>query len=87
MVLHPDTRSAALAAIVAAYSPAAPRHARRGVAIALAAIARELTEPDVPTATNFLLSDGLADPDEGIRDLMVAAGACDHLGDVLDFTC
>jgi hypothetical protein len=60
---------------MATYRDGGSQRARSGAALALRACAQHLSGQLVPAALDFLLGQGLADMDEGVRGQMVAAGA------------
>lgn len=70
---HPEKEQEALDAIVQQYAAGNPG-ARTGRAMALKACASCWSGPRVQAALDFLLSRGLADADDGVRNHMVEAG-------------
>ncbi|KAK9804294.1 hypothetical protein WJX72_005256 [[Myrmecia] bisecta] len=70
---RPAAMSQALDVLTDSYSHGSVR-AREGAALALKACANLLTATEVPRALDLLLGQGLADPDDGVREAMVQAG-------------
>lgn len=85
---HPSTMSATLLSLFAIYpstedsSEGFEWEPRNGLALTLKASAEEFSSSDLPLVFNFLISKGLADPEERVRTDMVAAGVeiIDHVG-------
>lgn len=77
---HPSTISATFLSLFAIYPSAedilegSEWEPRNGLALAIKASAEEFSSSDLPLMFNFLISKGLADPEERVRTDMVAAG-------------
>ncbi|KXZ48792.1 hypothetical protein GPECTOR_25g376 [Gonium pectorale] len=71
---HAGAVADVLSAVVALYDPEAPLTSRLGVAAALHGLAPVLGDAQVNPALDFLIGQGLADPEERVREEMVAAG-------------